>query len=275
MLEVTVYKSRHFGVAEAKRMRGPIEQSDIFCPENSSTEREEADIMEQEIAQMWHSNISRTKAHVLHNEGMHGTYTGIWTPMSEYGVALFDTMFRNKKPFCVLERFTAAESKRLQRLKEESDRLAHEGTIKMFQEREGEKDLYKSIELMVEQTVARDKNIMMNLPAAEERMRALYPRLQDSTLRFGIQIGHCHYPEEFGNAHVVEMTSLLPSEAMHREAMYRVRHGASYQDVAPLIPAFVKQAITDKLVVVPKEYHALKERFLARNNLKPDTSTAT
>lgn len=243
MLEVTILKTNHAGVEEARKLLPYVQGSDAFGLELEATTKDRAKVFEESWARVLKSDISRT--------GFLRQLDSISNcpipSFKDYLDKAFDYMFRSRTPLYYAERWNneddASKPIRMRILGFEQYMLGLE-MINHGKEIEGIQKCYDGAKMQVVSAIERDKNIAENLETAEESLREIYPTLRDvDPIRLGIQIGRSHQPERY---------SKLPFRIIRLDADFKqadkiikkidelIYDGASCEEVAPLFLEMLK-----------------------------------
>ena len=122
MLNTTILKTHHYGIGEARKLLPYIQSSDVYSPENSSCTEIEASHLER----VWETAISSgwTFAKFIKRNGLN--FPSSLEPTKAYARLQFEYLFQSKSIIWFVERFSEKESKILNTLDGEGERMRTE-----------------------------------------------------------------------------------------------------------------------------------------------------
>ena len=194
MIEITILKTRHGTLEDAKKLLPWITKSDAWGVEAFGFAGENAE-KEEDSFHEWY-NHSRSQFLEMARDVYKKSLCG----MGEYNIKLWDYLFRNKKPIYILERLPSSVTKNLKKNMVEYLILGDIAQNKL-KERKIE-DFLENLRLSLvgfeSMRDLRDIEIGKNLDNAEEYLRRKHPFLRElKTINLSVSVGAMHHPENF------------------------------------------------------------------------------
>lgn len=240
MLEITIFKTRHSGAEEAKKLKLHVPLFDVFSIEIPAITASKARAIERLWAQMLEDRVSID----LEDNPPRN-------PSELYSKIIETFMLESNKPRYCAERFAFQGS--IDFLFETRDAgLALCAAARMQYTRgkldaaislyyEGRKQLEDAMEL-------RDKNIASNLEDAEITLKHTHPALKDKPcILLGLQLGAGHHVEDYlpVTPTIVTLVGNVPSaDELLFELDYKIRRGTPKNDVSMLIEELLQTTST-------------------------------
>jgi len=243
MLEVTILKTEHAGVEEARKLLPYIQSSDAFGLELEATTKDGAKGFEGSWVRMLKSDVSRTKF----LRRLDSISNCPIPSFKDYMDKAFGYMFRSRTPLYYAERWNneddASKPIRMRILGLEQYRLGLE-MINHGKEIEGIQKCYDGAKMQIDSTIERDKNIAENIITAESSLRETYPSLRETDpIKLGIQIGRSHQPEKYSKVpfKIIRLDAVSTSKNQIAQIINKLIYdGASLEELTPLFLEFAK-----------------------------------
>ena len=216
MINITLLKVIHEGEEEAKKLLPHIEKCDVFSREAMNLTEAGARSIERQWPEVL--KMSRSKFNRVNSE----RYVGVPPEFVPYNLKRDDYIFRAGKPVIFLERWSPEEARVADdaEIRWNAERLAYleflaEGNIEgyIILASESLRRFTKSY------IIGRDKHIAANIDRVEQLVQQAYPHVDVANMKFTMELGVGHAPQEF-TRRPINVVELNKWSSASEKAMY-------------------------------------------------------